>query len=111
MTKEEWHERGKQETYGVLIFLFWMGVVLLVQYFVPGGVLFIKVSWYWFGAFGFVWMVGTILKAKNFKPSDIILLFGMIILGPVGVLGYFSWLTLAKIQRKRVTNGKAPQST
>jgi hypothetical protein len=94
-------EKSKQEIYGALIFLSWIGIVLLSKYFVPGAALFIREFWCVFGVIGFLVMLASILKSKSFKQADVIVLLGMIVLGPVGILGYLSWLALVKIQHRR----------
>jgi hypothetical protein len=96
-----------QQMYGIIIFSFWIGVVLLVQSFVPAGALFIHDSWPIFGGIGFVWMLILAIKSKNLKMSDATLLIGMILTGPIGIMTYISWYIVARIcyRRRALVNG------
>lgn len=109
MTKERWRERSKQETYGALIFLVWVGIILSLQTFVSGAALFISQTWWIFGVAGMLLMVYFILKQGATK-SDIIVAPMMVLTGPVGIMFVLTWIGLVKIQRKRISNGKMSRS-
>lgn len=114
MTKEEkekWNEKQKQQIYGILIFLAWLGIVLLLQTFVPVAALFLRESWYMFGIAGMLLMAYLTWKSRSISVSDAMSIIFMIFLGPVGVMFLLTWLGLVKIQRKRINrHGKTVQS-
>lgn len=108
--KEEWDEKQKQQIYGILIFLAWLGIVLLLQTFVPVTALFLKESWYIFGTAGMLLMAYLTWKSRSISVSDAMSIIFMILLGPVGIMFLLTWLGLIKIQRKRINNDKTTQS-
>lgn len=100
MTKEKWHEGNKAQLYGVLILLFWVGIVLLIQS-LPGGALFIRDTWWVFGAVGFLMMLGYVLRSDNTKASDFAGVIAAVLLGPVGVPTLLTYLILIRVINRR----------
>lgn len=99
--KKRIRQEQKQQIYGIIIFSFWIGIVLLVQSFVPGGALFIQDSWPVFGGVGVIWTLTLILKSNRPKMSDITLPVGMILTGPIGVMTYISWYIVVRAYNRR----------
>ena len=107
--KERVKQEQEQQIYGALIFLIWVSIVLLLQTFVPGAALFIKQTWWIFGAAGMLLMMYFVLKQGATK-SDIVVVPFIVLTGPVGIMFVLTWIGLVKIQRKRTSNGKRTQS-
>jgi len=104
--KKRIRQEQKQQMYGIIIFSFWIGVALLVQSFVPGGALFIHDSWFIFGGVGLIWMLVLIFKSNSHKMSDVTLLIGMILTGPIGVMTYISWFIVVRVYNRRLISAR-----